>query len=360
MEVLTLPDYQIIVGEADVWMVLNNLLARRETDSAVMVLVDEHTREHCLPILETELKRDDLHIIEIPSGEHYKTIKTCEGIWNAMLESGADRRSLVINLGGGVIGDMGGFCAATFKRGVDFIQMPTTLLAQVDASVGGKLGIDFNWGNGPAIKNCIGLFQSPHAVLIWPDFLKTLPADQLRSGFAEVIKHALVADADMWQQLIAIESFDQVNWQSLIPASIEIKRKVVEQDPFEKGLRKILNFGHTIGHAIESYALNTPTPLLHGEAVAVGMICEAWISHKEFVLKYSELQIITQFILHHFGKVQFPESSFPILLDIMKQDKKNLGTHINFSLLRSPGAAVIDQTCDEERILDSLKYYLNA
>lgn len=359
MEVLSLPDYQIIIGDADVWLVLRNLVNHREPDSVIMVLVDENTQEHCLPILKRELEGKRVQVIKIPSGEANKTLKTCEGIWNAMLESGADRRSLLINLGGGVIGDMGGFCASTFKRGMDFIQMPTTLLSQVDASVGGKLGIDFKWGNGPAIKNCIGLFNNPHAVLIWPEFLNTLPENELRSGFAEVIKHALIADVEMWKQILGIELLKQVNWQTLIPASIEIKKRIVEQDPHEKGLRKVLNFGHTIGHAIESYALNTPNPLLHGEAIAIGMICEAWISHKEFVLKYVDLQLITQFIIHHFGKVQFPESSFPILLELMKQDKKNVGTHINFSLLRNPGSAVINQSCDEERIIDSLKYYLN-
>ncbi len=349
MNIIELQDYKILLGE-DIWTELAYLLEQRQY-SRVLLLVDENTGRDCLPLFRANINLT-AHVIEIPAGEQHKNIKTCQGIWQAMMDYETDRRSLLINLGGGVVGDMGGFCAATFKRGIDFIQFPTTLLAQVDASIGGKLGIDFN-----GIKNSVGLFSNPEAVFIYPPFLDTLPYRELRSGFAEIIKHALILDEKYWQTIQKADRLSPHGLTHLIQSSLHIKQHVVEEDPFEKNLRKVLNFGHTIGHAVESYALQTDTPLLHGEAIAVGMICEAWLSHKTFVLKQSELKAITDFILKIYGKPQLNPKSFEQLIALMRQDKKNEDAKINFTLLKSIGNAIVNQTCGADSILDSLAYY---
>ncbi len=241
---------------------------RANSYTKIQVIVDENTFKYCYPSIKPFLEKHN--IIKIKSGESQKNLETCQKIWQAMTDNELDRHSIVINLGGGVIGDMGGFCASTYKRGIDFIQIPTTLLSQVDASVGGKLGIDFQ-----GLKNHIGVFQIPNAVLIDADFLKTLSYNELRSGFAEVIKHCLIMDGKKWDE-IRRKDFEEQELEDLIAHSVNIKQHIVEADPTEKGLRKILNFGHTLGHAIETYFLGKPKlHLLHGEAIAAGMICEA-------------------------------------------------------------------------------------
>ncbi len=352
MQSFNLKNYQIILGDDEIWGVVRNILTRGTPYSKVMILVDENTKQDCLPKFLEQVDYKDFEVIEIKSGEEHKTIETCVKIWQAMGKCGADRKSALFNLGGGVIGDMGGFCAGTFKRGIDFYQIPTTLLSQVDASVGGKLGIDFE-----GIKNNVGLFLDPKAVYIYPPFLKSLPERELRSGFAEIIKHALIADYGMWEQMQAIKKLKQVNWRALIPPSLRIKQRIVEQDPYEKGIRKILNFGHTIGHAVESYSHSSQLPLRHGEAIAVGMICEAYLSNKTFVLPRVAVRRITAFILHHFDKYPFPKDAVEDMIYIMKQDKKNVGGSINFSLLKEEGVAVYDQTCTEDLIREALLYY---
>ena len=250
-------DYSIWIGE--------NSLSKLDisTYSKVAILVDENTKRDCLyklPKIENPL------IIEIKSGEEYKNISTCNFIWEQLTINNFDRNSLLINLGGGVIGDMGGFCAVTYKRGLEFIHIPTTLLAMVDASVGGKLGIDFK-----GFKNQIGLFHNPKAVLISTEFLDTLDESELKSGFAEVIKHALILDNPLWLKL-KNTTFTDLDWEDIINHSVQIKNKIILEDPFEKGERKKLNFGHTFGHAIESYYLEKGTPISHGEAIFMGMI----------------------------------------------------------------------------------------
>ncbi|MEQ8926380.1 MAG: 3-dehydroquinate synthase family protein, partial [Fulvivirga sp.] len=251
--------------------------------SKVAVLVDENTHEHCLPHLGIK----DFVLIRINSGEVHKNLATCQFIWETLTDHGFDRQGLLLNLGGGVIGDMGGFCASTYKRGIRFVNIPTTLLAQVDASVGGKLGIDFN-----RFKNHIGIFAEPEAVIIDPFFLETLPANELRSGFAEVIKHHLIRDLDGWKQL-SQSKMETLNWLEVIKHSVEIKNDIVIKDPKESGVRKILNFGHTIGHALESHYLNSDEPLLHGEAIALGMICESHISYQKNMISKEMLKEIT-------------------------------------------------------------------
>ena len=349
MKVLNLSDYKIYLG--DIWTEVNTFLSEN-TFSKIAVIVDENTAKNCLPILKTNVVDHSFNLIEISSGEKNKTITTCESIWQRMMEHSLDRHSLVINLGGGVIGDMGGFCAATFKRGMTFVQIPTTLLAQVDASIGGKLGIDFN-----EVKNAIGLFQNPKAVFIDPVFLKTLPYKELRSGFAEIIKHGLIADVKLWNDIVAVEDIYGFEMEDLIYRSLLVKQSIVEQDPFEKGIRKVLNFGHTIGHALESVALNSNKPLLHGEAIAIGMLCEAWLSQKENDLSATDLKAIGDYVLGLYGKRILSEADFPQYLDIMSQDKKNQGKTINFTYIKALGASIFDCTSTEDSILDSLRYY---
>src|ERR1700758_1124811 len=251
--------------------------------SRFFVLTDENTGKHCLPVLREHIDElDNYDIIEINAGEESKSIDFCVGVWKMLIDFGADRQSLLINLGGGVISDMGGFAASTFKRGIDFVHVPTTLLSQVDASVGGKTGIDLD-----NIKNIIGTFTQPKAVFIEHEFLRTLPPRQILSGLAEMLKHGLIADATYWNEL-KYSDLDNPS-AALVYHSIEIKNKVVIADPHEKGIRKSLNFGHTVGHAIETYSLmNDKDPLSHGEAIAVGMICEAYISHQRTGLSVVE------------------------------------------------------------------------
>jgi 3-dehydroquinate synthase len=317
--------------------------------SKIGVLVDEHTKAFCLPIIKEYLPPHDLIIIQ--SGEVNKTLETCQLIWQELTDNGFDRKSLLINLGGGVIGDMGGFCAASFKRGISFINIPTTLLSSVDASVGGKLGIDFN-----GFKNHIGLFKEPDAVLIDPIFLETLPNRELRSGFAEVIKHGLIADKDYYEQIIP-DGLDQSNWNAVIAHSVHIKTEVVKKDPLEEGLRKILNFGHTIGHALESHYLTTEHHLLHGEAIAIGMICEAFLSKKLTGFSEIEMENITVHLIGIYGKSKINKNDFPAIIKRMYQDKKNSHNLLNHTLIKKLGEAIYDIAVDEKDVMDALFYY---
>lgn len=317
-----------------------------------VVLVDEMTEKYCLPRVQKLIGNDKITTIKVPAGERHKHLDTCRFIWEEMFRAGVGRRWCMLNLGGGVIGDMGGFAAATYKRGIDFVQIPTTLLSQVDASVGGKLGIDFY-----EVKNSIGVFQNPQAVWIDPAFLHTLSAREVRSGYAEVIKHALIADAGQWDKLKNITDLEAVDWQSIILASVAIKRDIVEQDPHERGLRKALNFGHTIGHAIESHWLPTDDRLLHGEAIGAGMIMEAWISTQRDQLTSRELKEITDYILAIYGHQSIPEKIFPKLIDLMRQDKKNDDERINFTLLAAIGQATVNATAEVDVIKEALRFY---
>jgi 3-dehydroquinate synthase len=345
---IALADYSIFVGSA--WEEVKNLLQRPY--SKIAVLTDENTHRLCLPLLQQQFDTSTWQILKIPAGEQHKNLSTCSEIWKAMLAGNLNRNALLINLGGGVIGDMGGFCAGTYKRGIDFIQMPTTLLSQVDASIGGKLGIDFEY-----VKNCVGLFQNPQAVFIFPEFLETLDQREVRSGFAEMIKHSLIADARQWEKLSSLIALDVSQLTSMLPASLQIKKKIVEEDPFEKGIRKALNFGHTIGHAIESWLLPSKTPLLHGEAIAIGMICENYLSHQMLDLPQADMEKITQFILTIYGKTAIPTSSYDQLIQLMRKDKKNEAMEINCTLLHQIGEAAINQDIPEAAIRKSLDYY---
>ena len=316
----------------------------------IQVLVDEKTFRYCYPAIKSILPKHNL--VKIKSGEQQKHLGTCQTIWESMTNYELDRHALMINLGGGVIGDMGGFCAATYKRGIDFIQIPTTLLSQVDASVGGKLGIDFQ-----GLKNHIGVFQISNAVLIDADFLKTLSYSELRSGFAEVIKHCLIMDGKKWDK-IRRKDFEEQDFTDLITHSVNIKQQVVEADPTEKGLRKILNFGHTLGHAIETYFLGKPKlHLLHGEAIAAGMICEAFISFKRGMIDQKTLENIEEFIFSVYGKAIIKESDIEPIIALTSQDKKNKGKEIRFSLLEGVGKCSYDISVSKAEMRKALEYY---
>jgi 3-dehydroquinate synthase len=321
--------------------------------SIIYILVDENTHELCLPQFMAEISgRYHFEIIEIASGEINKTIETCVGVWEALSELGADRKSLVINLGGGVLTDLGGFVASTFKRGINFINVPTTLLSMVDASVGGKTGVDLG-----VLKNQIGVINQPVMVLVIPDFLDTLEERQVTSGFAEMLKHGLIRDESYWTTLKATTSLQEIK-QQILP-SIIIKNNVVLQDPTEQGLRKILNFGHTLGHAVESYRLESKkkATLLHGEAIAIGMILEAYLSHKLTGLTLVALEEIKATFLNHYDNIVFSDEDISKISELMKYDKKNSHGNINFVLLNSIGEAQIDITVPTELIRESFAYY---
>ncbi len=321
--------------------------------SKIFILVDENTHQHCLPSFMAQIFDDyDFEIIEIEEGEVNKTIETCTQVWHVLSELDADRKSVMINLGGGVITDLGGFVASTFKRGIDFINVPTTLLSMVDASVGGKTGVDLG-----SLKNQVGVINQPKMVLIISSFLTTLEERQLNSGFAEMLKHGLIRDKKYWNELNLVSDFN--NLDEFIYDSVVIKNDVVLQDPTEQNLRKILNYGHTLGHAIESYFLESDKhkALLHGEAIAVGMVLEAYLSNRLTNLSETFLNDIKNTFIKRYGKVLFTEDDISNILTYLKFDKKNSHGNINFVLLNTIGKCQIDVTISENLLKESFAYY---
>jgi len=321
--------------------------------SKFVVLLDENSSKHCLSplLIEIDFLKDAL-FIEIESGEKNKSTATCERIWEQLAHIKADRKTLFINLGGGVISDLGGFAASTFKRGIDYINFPTTLLAQVDASVGGKVGIDLL-----NIKNAVGLFSTPKAVFIYPPFLRTLHSRQLLSGYAEMLKHALINDLEQWNNLKNLK-VGKLFSDAELAQQVRIKNQIICLDFHEKSLRKSLNFGHTVGHAIESYSLqNDKIPLLHGEALAIGIICESYLSKKICGLDQKQFNDIIRYFLATFKKYKIKSKSFATLLEFMRNDKKNEGNKMQLSLLSEIGKCEINCVCNEEQLIESLDYY---
>ena len=327
--IIPLPNYSIIFSSLD--DIRSWLAPCRYTRTAV--LVDVNTRQHCWPLLAPFF--DDPLLIEIPAGEVHKNLETCRYIWSQMLEGGLDRGSVLLNLGGGVAGDMGGFCAQTYMRGIDFVQIPTTLLAQVDASIGGKLGVDFQH-----YKNMVGLFADPRAVFIHLPFLETLLHRELVSGYAEVVKHALIGDAGLWEELQSHPDPVTVDWKKVLPRALMVKKRIVEADPLEKDLRQVLNFGHTVGHAIETWALSEGLDVLHGEAVAQGMIAEIRLSHQYAGLPEKEMNRIVSFLEKAFPSVPIPPEVE--LSALMQKDKKNRGGKVRMVLINEIGKAQIN------------------
>ena len=326
--------------------------------SKVFILVDSNTHEYCLSKFMSHLTiENDIEVIEIEAGEHYKTIETCVGVWNALSELGADRKSLMLNLGGGVVTDLGGFVACTFKRGIEYINIPTSLLAMVDASVGGKTGVDLG-----SLKNQVGVISSGEMVLIDTSYLETLPQDHLRSGLAEMLKHGLIRDRSYFDSLSDLSALTLQDLDTLIYDSVVIKKDIVTEDPTEQGVRKHLNFGHTLGHAIESYFLSDPNKieLLHGEAIAIGMILECYISSKLLNLPDSDLKHITNVINALYEHVSIDSSDYEAIIDLLKYDKKNSHGKVNFVLLEQIGHPVTDCAVPNELIIESLDYYKNS
>lgn len=347
MKNIALKDYEIIFDDS--LQSLQKFLSENKY-STCFVLVDENTKQHCLPILQNILQ--DVIVIETQSGEINKNLSTCEHIWQQLIQYNADRKALFINLGGGVIGDMGGFAASCYKRGIDFINIPTTLLSQVDSSIGGKLGIDFKYG-----KNLIGLFRNPKAVFVSSQFFKTLPQRQFVNGWAEIFKHALIQNSNQWEKYKNIDILN-TDMNDIVYQSLLIKKAVVEEDPFEKGLRKILNFGHTIGHAIEAFSLeNEENSLLHGEAIAIGMICEAYLSLQKCGLQQKQLNDIVSLLLKYFPKHSIAHFDTEKMLQMMSIDKKNEGATIMAALLSEIGNCQYDIVLTKEEILESLDFY---
>lgn len=331
---------------------LNDFLHER-TFSKIFILVDENTHEYCLPTLLGNMETDlNFEILEIEAGEEMKNIQTANQLWEILTEMKADRKALMINLGGGVITDMGGFVASTYKRGISFINIPTTLLSMCDASIGGKTGIDLMH-----YKNMVGTFTFPEQIFVYPEFLQTLPFKELRSGFAEMLKHGLIADEKHWNNLIQIHKLDVEGVVPHIQTSMDIKQEVVEKDFHEKDIRKTLNFGHTIGHAIESLCLEQGNPVLHGEAVAAGMICEAHLSHLEGILSEEDTEIITENIRRYYPYLDITDFSNEDICSLLLNDKKNTDSKINFSLLSAIGSCVYDHQSDRNKILQSLEFY---
>jgi 3-dehydroquinate synthase len=353
---MTIPadNYNIYIGNT-IWEELDEFL-EDYTDRKIFILADENTFKHCLPLLLSKIEvLQEAEVIEVANGEENKNIDVCIQVWQMLTEKKATRRDLFINLGGGVICDMGGFIASTFKRGMNFINIPTTLLSQVDASVGGKLGIDFN-----GAKNQVGLFANPRAVYVYPTFLYTLDRRQMLSGFAEIIKHALISDLEYWKLVKAADIDNIADMTQLITRSIEIKNEIVKSDPREKDIRKSLNFGHTIGHAIEMFSIHkNMLPLLHGEAVAIGIVCEAYLSRQLSGLPGAELREITSFVKSLYQPYTISKSFDDDLVELMRDDKKTEGTEINFTLLKSLGQAEINHQAEPELIKEALNYYRN-
>lgn len=332
------------------WSALNEFLQKKEY-SKVFILLDTNTLEHCLPILSASLEFD-YHVLEIEPGEASKDLEICAHLWHELTEQEIDRKALIINLGGGVVTDLGGFIAGIYKRGIEFIHVPTSLLGMVDASLGGKCGIDFL-----NHKNQLGLFQCAEEIFVFQGFLKTLPTEELRSGFAEMIKHALIFDRSYWEEVKGVKDITAGELHSLTEKSMLIKTAIVNLDPFEKADRKKLNFGHTIGHAIESYFLELNNPIPHGYAIAAGMFMEAYLSLENQFLQASEFEEISQFIAKHYQKLSIDDKALESILKRMKQDKKRKNNLSQFTLLSGIGESQVDQVCSDREVRAAFKYY---
>ncbi len=332
---------------------LGSLIATFPDDKLFMVM-DEHSERFCLPLLCDILCIEKFKKVVIPAGEENKSISSVEKIWLFLSQNGADRNSLVVNLGGGMVTDLGSFAASTFKRGVEFVNIPTTLLSQVDASVGGKTGFNFN-----GLKNEIGVINQPIQVFIDTRFLVTMDHENFISGFAEMIKHGLIHSQDHLAELrkFDLKYPDYTILQGMIARSIIIKEYFVSKDPNEKNIRKALNFGHTVGHALESLSLKQSRPLLHGHAVAFGMIAELYLSH--LICRFADgiMHNLTSWIFSIYGNFQIETDDYEALFDLMGHDKKNEGKRINFTLLTSVGEVEINQNCTKEQIFEALDYF---
>ena len=321
----------------------------------LFILVDINTQRHCLPLISSMDCMKGAQVITIGATDENKTLETLTNVWTALQQGGATRHSLMVNLGGGMVTDLGGFAAATFKRGLNSINIPTTLLAMVDASVGGKTGINFG-----GLKNEVGVFSNASSVILDSVFLKTLDQENILSGYAEMLKHGLISNEQHWAEVLdhldRLEKLDNLDRLStLVADSVAVKQRIVKQDPTEQGLRKALNLGHTVGHAFESLALQRK-PILHGYAVAYGLICELYLSTIKTGFPVDKMRQTVQFIREYYGQMAITCDDYPILLGMMTHDKKNVAGKINFTLLRNIGELAINQTATEQEIKEALDF----
>ena len=335
---------------------LVNAIAECEHDK-IFILTDQTTHDMCLPKLQNFLCLKGAQSIVIKAGDTNKTLDSLAEVWTALSQGGATRHSLMINLGGGMVTDLGGFAASTFKRGIDFINIPTTLLAMVDASVGGKTGINFG-----GLKNEIGVFSDSKFVIINTQFLDTLDHDNICSGYAEMLKHGLISDNKHWAELVGfnLAQPDLAQLQRMVAESIKVKERIVTEDPHEHGIRKALNLGHTVGHALESFAMKHGRPVLHGYAVAYGMVCELYLSARKTGFPTDKMHQTVRFILDHYGRLPYTCDDYPELLELMRHDKKNTSGIINFTLLGGIGDIRINQTATKEDIDEALDFLREA
>jgi 3-dehydroquinate synthase len=351
MPVHTNLSYPIFIGDKAL-SGFSEWLRMQTNYSQILLLVDENTLRHCVPDLITEVSElEGVEFLEIEPGEDQKNIEVATQLWMTLSELNIDRKALIINVGGGVIGDLGGFVASAFKRGIDFIQVPTTLLAMIDASVGGKVGIDLG-----ELKNQIGFFSEPAAVVIYPPFLDSLDVNQVKSGYAEMIKHGLIVDKTYFEEL---KKFDLHVTQSLIDRSVNIKSEIVLNDFKEQEKRKLLNFGHTFGHAFESYFLANGNPILHGMAVAAGMICEVLMSKEMNLLSEHEANEVVTFLNNHYQKLPVQPEEKQAIFELMKMDKKNSQGIIKSVALTKIGEAIFDVEVTEQIVFSTLDQYIN-
>ena len=323
----------------------------------LFVLCDETTERLCLPVVSTFACMKTAHRITIPATDSHKTLESLSHVWSELQRMGATRHSLMVNLGGGMVTDLGGFAASTFKRGIPYINIPTTLLSMVDASVGGKTGINFG-----GLKNEIGVFNNARSVILDTTFLRTMDHENICSGYAEMLKHGLINNEEMWAELLNfnLESLDNLEHLDIlgrmVAESVAVKQRIVTEDPTEQGIRKALNLGHTAGHAFESLALERK-PVLHGYAVAWGLIVELYLCCVKTGFPQDKMRQTVAFIKENYGRMAITCDDYPHLIELMHHDKKNQGTSINFTLLGNIGDIRINQTATEEEIKDALDFY---
>ncbi|MDX2360424.1 MAG: 3-dehydroquinate synthase [Crocinitomicaceae bacterium] len=345
--------YSLEIGSLDSSS-LRTLLKEKYANSTKMIIVDDNTHEFCLNYLITNFEElADAEIMVLPMGEENKQIEVATSIWGALTEYNITRYDVLINLGGGVITDMGGFVASVYKRGCDFINIPTSLLAMIDASIGGKTGLNLE-----KYKNQIGLFSNPVALYIDPSFLETLPVEEVKSGFAEMLKHGLICDADLFKDVCDQMQDPENIPEELLVRCIEVKNEIVMQDPHEAGVRKILNFGHTIGHAIEGHFMETK-PLTHGHAVAIGMVMEAYLSVKISGLSQESYDEIEDYLLAGYGLPKFSDEDINAMIVMLSNDKKNKGNKIQCCLLESIGKCLYDVEISQELFLETFLHFKN-
>lgn len=323
----------------------------------LFVLTDENTVAHCFPLLKAVFSGHPAKEIVIPAGDSNKTIENVTRVWQVLTENGATRHSLLVNLGGGMVTDLGGFAAATFKRGIRYINIPTTLLGAVDAAVGGKTGVNFE-----GYKNEIGSFYPSDAVIITADFFRTLDRPAILSGYAEMIKHALIHSETDWKEILShnFKDEDYSTLNDLVFRSVKIKEDIVEKDPYEQDIRKALNFGHTAGHAFESFAMTSGKPVPHGYAVAWGMIVELWMSHRICGFPKEKLTQTVRFIRDNYGAFTITCDDYETLFEITRHDKKNIGQAINYTLLGDVGDIRINQTATKEQLFEAFDFYRDS